>query len=147
MLNLLLILFVSFQSQGLEFKKQKLRFENGKTLEVEVAESHEQRAQGLMNRTSLGENKGMLFIFDFPQHLSFWMKDTFIPLSIAYFDKEKSLKETYDMKEQNMMEKVQDTRGYPSQCQCVYALEVNQGWFQKNNIKKGMKFQLIPKSK
>ena len=41
-----------------------------------------------------------------------------------------------------MMEKVQDLKGYPSQCECKFALEVNQGWFKKNNVKVGHKFSL-----
>lgn len=137
-----LFFILSITSLSWAFEKQELVFDNGKKLVVEVADDHEKRAQGLMNRTKLGENEGMLFVFTRPQSLSFWMKDTYIDLSIAYFDKDKSLKEIYDMKGQSMMEKVQDFSNYPSKCRCQYALEVNKGWFKKHGIKEGASFKL-----
>ena len=123
-------------------EKKKLRFSNGVEIQVEVAESYTDRMQGLMHRTSLDENQGMLFDFKRPQILSFWMKNTYIPLSIGYFDKNKKLKEIYQMKAQAMMARDQDLRSYPSRCRCVYALEVNQGWFKKNKIKPEMTFEI-----
>lgn len=126
-----------------EFEKRTIRFENGKELRVDVADSMLKRNQGLMNRTSMGTDEGMLFIFEAPQKLSFWMKDTFIPLSIAYLDENRVIKEIHHMKPQNMMERNQDLRGYPSLCECQFAIEVNQGWFDKNNIIVGQKFDYI----
>lgn len=111
-----------------------------KELVVEVAEDFRSRYQGLMHRTSLAENEGMLFVFDQPQIMSFWMKDTYLSLSIGYFDKNKVLKEIHQMRPQNMMEKKQDLKSYVSKTKCKYALEVNQGWFKKNNIKIGTQF-------
>lgn len=125
-------------------EKQKLTFDNGKSLNVEVAKKMRDREVGLMNRLKMPENEGMLFIFDYSHKLSFWMKDTYIPLTIGFFDKDKVLKETQDMAAQNLMEKTQDLKAYKSQCQCLYALEVNQGWFKKNKIKPGAKFTLQP---
>lgn len=144
---MVIFLFIGDWAEAVEYQKQQLKFANGKTLTVEVADSPEKRANGLMNRTQLNDDQGMLFIFDQPQQLSFWMKDTFIPLSIAYFDEDKKLKEIYDMKEQNMMERVQDVDSYPSKCRCQYALEVNKGWFEKNKINQGQSFQLMPLKK
>lgn len=137
-----IVLFSTLLFAGSPAKTQKLQFANGVKLEVEVARSDAEREVGLMNRTEMKDNHGMLFEFPTPQRLSFWMKNTFIPLSIAYFDKDKVLQEIHDMKPQNLMEKEQDLRSYPSQCMCQYALEVNQGWFAKNKIKKGDKFTL-----
>ena len=147
MIFALLIIFFISPTQALEFEKAEVVFSNGKKLTVEIADDHEKRTQGLMYRTSLGENEGMLFIFDFAQNLSFWTKNTYVPLSIGYFDKDKKLQETYEMKPQSMMEKVQDVTSYPSHCRCLYALEVNKGWFKKNKIKKADSFALNPKSR
>lgn len=117
----------------------RVRFSNGVELQVEVARTFAQRQQGLMNRNHLDENAGMLFIFNHPHKLSFWMKNTYIPLSIAYIDKNKVIKEIYAMEPQVMMHKDQNLTNYPSHCACLYALEVNQGWFRKNKIEVGDK--------
>ena len=58
-----------------------------KNISIEIASTPEQRTIGLMKRSSLAENSGMLFIFEDEQPRSFWMKDTFIPLDIIFFDK------------------------------------------------------------
>ncbi len=120
-----------------------VKFSNGAKLQVEVAESFTARNKGLMGRQSLDENSGMLFIFDQPKRLSFWMKDTYIPLSIGYFDENRFLKEVHHMKPQSLMEREQDLRSYGSECLCKYAIEVNKGWFSKNKVKVGMGFELI----
>ncbi len=136
-MNFVLILCSLLSLGFAEMATTDLKFKSGPRLKVEVARSFSERSQGLMNRTKLAQDQGMLFIFDQPQKLSFWMKDTFIPLSIAYLDANKTVKEIHQMKAQKMMEKNQDLSGYPSQCLCQYALEVNQGWFKKNKIKVG----------
>lgn len=119
-----------------------VQFSNGVKLKVEIAKDFDSRAQGLMGRTSLDKNSGMLFEFEEPQRLSFWMKDTYVALSIGYFDVNKVLKEVYDMAPQMMLAKEQNLQNYPSRCHCKYAIEVNQGWFKKNKIKIGDKFSL-----
>lgn len=132
-------------ANSVETKWADLKFKKGPELRVEVAESFIERNKGLMNRTELAENTGMLFIFETPQKLSFWMKDTFVPLSIAYLDEGRVIKEIHQMKAQSMMKRDQDLTNYPSQCRCKYALEVNQGWFKKHGIKPGdrMSFNLL----
>lgn len=132
------IFLLSFLWSG-DLPMADLSFTSGGKLKIEVARTFSERYQGLMNRTSMPENNGMLFVFDRPQKLSFWMKNTYIPLSVAYLDKNKVIKEMYDMKPQSMMEKTQDLTSYPSKCECQYALEVNQGWFKKNKVKVGDK--------
>ena len=141
---LILVFFLIQTVQAKELEKFDMTFSNGKRLKVELADDFDSRGKGLMHRTSMGEDEGMLFKFDFPQHLSFWTKNTFIPLSLAYLDKNKVIKEIHHMEPVSMMSKKQNIKEYPSQCLCAYALEVNQGWFKKNNVKVGDKFKLRP---
>ncbi len=140
---LVFFLFLAFAKDD-SLPKTDIQFKSGKKVSVEVAQSFSERSKGLMNRTELAEDSGMLFVFGHPQVLSFWMKNTYVPLSIAYIDKNKVIKEIYNMKPQSLMEKTQHTEDYPSQCRCQYALEMNKGWFEKNKIKVGetLQFQL-----
>ncbi len=124
--------------QSVTFKKEKITLA-GKTIPVEVAETGEQHEHGLMYRSSLPENEGMIFIFGEEGIRHFWMKNTYIDLSIGYFDKDKALVDIQEMKATSMME----TRppSYPSAKPAMYALEMNKGWFAKNKVKLGQKFQ------
>ena len=111
-----------------------------KSLKVNLAITPEQQKRGLMNiqgmpPTKLPENEGMLFIYRREEMISFWMKNTTIPLSIAFIDRKGIIKEIKDM-EPGSMASVRPKR--PAQ----YALEVNRGWFSKNNVKVGDKVKL-----
>ncbi|MCW7489312.1 DUF192 domain-containing protein [Leptospira meyeri] len=101
-----------------------------RVLKLEIANNPSTRATGLMYRTKLGEDEGMLFVFPRPDYLSFWMKNTLIPLSIGYFSEDMRLLESFDMKP-NQTEEV-----YNARKPAMYALEVNQGWFAKHKIGK-----------
>ncbi|MBM9590105.1 DUF192 domain-containing protein [Leptospira sp. 201903075] len=101
-----------------------------RALKLEIANTPSTRATGLMYRTKLGEDEGMLFVFPRPDLLSFWMKNTLIPLSIGYFSEDMRLLESFDMKP-NQTEEV-----YNARRPAMYALEVNQGWFAKHKIGK-----------
>ncbi|MBM9545462.1 MULTISPECIES: DUF192 domain-containing protein [Leptospira] len=101
-----------------------------RALKLEIANTPSTRATGLMYRTKLGEDEGMLFVFPRPDFLSFWMKNTLIPLSIGYFSEDMRLLESFDMKP-NQTEEV-----YNARKPAMYALEVNQGWFAKHKIGK-----------
>ncbi|MBM4278865.1 MAG: DUF192 domain-containing protein [Deltaproteobacteria bacterium] len=102
----------------------------GKEVRVEVARTPEERAVGLMARKHLGKEEGMLFIFEEEGHHSFWMKNTYIPLSIAFIDRESRIVKITDMKPLTL------TSHLPPK-PILYALEMNQGWFSKNGIKVG----------
>ena len=125
--------------EGIQFKKGTIKIKN-KIFNVEVALTPEQHAYGLMNRLTLPENSGMLFVFEEEQPRSFWMKNTFVELSIAYIDKDKKIIDIQDMKA--VKSSLDDhLPNYPSQGPAQYALEMGQGWFRKNNIKVGDKFK------
>jgi uncharacterized membrane protein (UPF0127 family) len=97
---------------------------------VELAETERQKQRGLMGRTELGENRGMLFVYDREQQLSFWMRDTLIPLSIAYIDAGGTIVDIQDMEPL-------DETSHPSAAPAKYALEVNQGFFEAHGIQVG----------
>ncbi len=100
------------------------------TFVVEVARTYEQRQQGLMHRKKLGENRGMLFVFDRDEKRSFWMKNTYIPLSIAYVSSTGEIKEIHDMEPESL-------RSISSQYSVRYALELNQGAFERIGAESG----------
>jgi uncharacterized membrane protein (UPF0127 family) len=99
-------------------------------LRAELARSSEEKQRGLMYRKSLADGRGMLFIFDRDQIMSFWMKNTYIPLSIAYIKADGIIAEILDMRPLDESP-VRSSRGVR------YALEVPQGWFGRAGIKTG----------
>jgi uncharacterized protein len=124
---------------GIKFEKAKLKIAD-KTITVELAKTPAQQQQGLMYRKSLAKDFGMLFIFSNEDYRAFWMKNTWIDLSIGYFDRNRILKEVIDMKATTTLELNPPT--YPSKHKAQYALEMTKGWFEKNKIKIGDKFEL-----
>ena len=99
---------------------------------VEIADTDVERQTGLMGRSALAEDAGMLFVFEGEQTLSFWMKDTLIPLSIAYIDAQGRIVDIQDM------QPLDDTLPhYVSAEPARYALEVNQGFFEERGVTVG----------
>ena len=90
---------------------------------------------GFMERTSIPAGTGMLFVFDRDQILSFWMKNTPTPLSIAYIDSSGRIRNIFDMTPYSLASVVSTTS-------CRYALEVPQGWFSEVGVKVGDKVDL-----
>lgn len=111
------------------------------TLQVEIADTPETRAKGLMDRQKLPPNTGMLFVFDTPQRLSFWMKDTLIPLSIAFFDENRKLIEMLDM--EVLSDPKNSVPSYWSSKPALYALEVPKDWFRQKGINPGEEFSFL----
>ena len=103
----------------------------GHALTVELATTPAQRGCGLSLREVLPSNSGMLFVFPDSRSRSFWMKDTFIPLSIAYLDRNGQILSIHNMAPSQTEQK------YPSGQPASFALEVNQGWFQERGIETG----------
>lgn len=97
---------------------------------VEIARTPHQRQLGLMYRRHLDEDGGMLFVFEVEQELSFWMRNTFIPLSIAFLD---SRGRVVDIQDMTPLDETPVRSARPA----LYALEVNQGAFQRKGVKVG----------
>lgn len=101
-----------------------------KEIWVEVAKTLEERVHGLMGRRYLGKDEGMFFVFEEEDYHSFWMKDTWIPLSIAFINKEGQILSIIDMKPLTL-----ELHTPPQPI--LYALEMKKGWFSSNRIKVG----------
>jgi uncharacterized protein len=106
-------------------------------LQVMVAQTPEQLSTGLMFRKTMGTNDGMLFVFDEPSQQCFWMKNTLLPLSIAFIDDTGTVANIDDMKPQTLS-------SHCSTRPVRFVLEMNVGWFDKRGIKAGSKFQGEP---
>lgn len=102
----------------------------GKKIRVEVAQTEDEKARGLMFRESLGEDEGMLFVYEREEILTFWMKNTPIPLSIAFIDQRGTIVDIQDMEPF-------DLRAHASALPARYALEMNRNWFKKRGVKAG----------
>jgi uncharacterized protein len=111
----------------------------GKEVEVrvEVADDLAEQAKGLMDRTALGESRGMLFVYPEERELSFWMKNTLIPLSIAFIDSERRIIDIQAMKPLD-----DKPPHYVSAEPAQYALEINQGFFEERGVKVGDRVEL-----
>lgn len=113
---------------------------NDKTSHAEVAFTQKGRTIGLMFRETLDKDHGMLFIFPQERNLSFWMKNTKIPLSIAFINSNEIITQIDSMTPYSLM-------SHTSKEKVQYALEMEQGWFRKNGIKVGSKVGLSPEIK
>ena len=107
------------------------------TLTAEIAATNEQRSTGLMHRFSLAPESGMLFVFDGARPLSFWMRDTHVPLSIAFIDAQGTILNIEDMAPR-------DDRPTWSVGSALYALEMRKGWFGQKGIVPGARVTGLP---
>jgi uncharacterized protein len=109
-------------------------------IRAEVAADFATRAKGLMHRASLPPNAGMLFVFDEPAVQCMWMKNTLIPLSVAFIDDNGAIINIADMAPQT-----EDS--HCASRPARYALEMNRGWFAARGIKPGTRLGGIPGTK
>ncbi len=131
---------VTYKQGTLTIIQDKVRV----TLSVEVADTPESRAQGLMYRTKLDENAGMLFDLESSERWPFWMKNTLIPLSIAFIGADWQIVDILDMPV------AADPQNgpfpfYAPGTPARYALEVNLGFFKRKGITTGAKVVFTPK--
>jgi hypothetical protein len=117
---------------------------DGHVLEVDVARKEEEQKQGLMGREELKEGTGMLFVYEKPHILAFWMKNMKIPLSIGFFDSEGRLLHVEDMEPPRNPANLPI---YESRRPALYALEVPKQWFQRHQIQPGAKLVFQNSSK
>lgn len=104
-------------------------------MSVEIADTWPEQERGLMYRTSMPEDHGMLFVFNRETTLTFWMKNTLIPLSVAFMDSKGRIVDIQNMKPQTETKHIS---AKPSQ----YALEANKGFFEQHGIKVGNRVEL-----
>ena len=101
-------------------------------IQAELATTPDQRGIGLMHRKTMGANEGMLFVFEQPSEQCFWMKNTLLPLSIAFLADDGTVVNLDDMKPLTL-------DGHCSKKAVRFVLEMNDGWFVKRGIKPGSK--------
>lgn len=101
------------------------------TVRVQVVITPREMARGLMDRTQLEPDEGMLFAYSRPRQASFWMKNTPLPLDIGFFSPDGRLLEVYRMFPYD------ETKVVSKSDQVQFALEMNQGWFSRNGLRPG----------
>lgn len=106
-------------------------------IQAELAQTPDERSIGLMFRKSMGANEGMLFAFERPAKQCFWMKNTLLPLSIAFVSADGTVVNIDDMKPQTL-------DSHCSVKEVPFVLEMNAGWFAKRGIKAGFKLKGPP---
>ena len=106
-------------------------------IKAEVAVSDEQRAQGLMFREKMAPNEGMVFRFPETRHICMWMKNTLLPLSVAFIDEKGRIINIEDMQPQTL-------NAHCAKKPARFALEMNQGWFRQKNIRSGLQVTGLP---
>ena len=107
-------------------------------IHAEVAISDAERAQGLMFREKMGPNEGMVFRFNTTNQVCMWMKNTLLPLSVAFIDEAGNITNIEEMAPQTL-------DAHCANKPARYALEMNQAWFKKKNITAGSKISELPK--
>jgi uncharacterized membrane protein (UPF0127 family) len=126
--------------ENIEFERQDLVLEGSGfsvTIRAEIARTDKQRQQGFMFRKEVKDGEGMLFVFEKDQLLSFWMKNTLVPLSVAYISREGVILEIRDLEPGNL-------RPVISSRSCRYALEVPEGWFGRAGLGPGDRLVSVP---
>ena len=107
-----------------------------KPVKMQLAVKPREMEHGLMERTDLKPDEGMLFVYAGTQQMSFWMRNTPTPLDIGFFTTDGTLKEVYQMQPYD------ETPVQSRSNELKFALEMNQGWFMKNQVKPGAKLDL-----
>ncbi|WP_018862715.1 MULTISPECIES: DUF192 domain-containing protein [unclassified Thioalkalivibrio] len=110
-----------------------------RTLSVEIAADEPARRQGLMHREELADDQGMLFVWDHPARYAMWMRNTYIPLDVAFIDADYRITNIETMEPQT-------TTLHEAKRDVLYALEVNAGWFEENDVSAGDRIDDLPRA-
>ena len=102
----------------------------GVVIRAEVANTDTTRQTGMMFRTRMGKNEGMLFVFESPGYYAMWMRNTLIPLSVAYLDAQGVIVSIHEMS-------AQTENAHQAAGPVIYALEMNANWFTQHKIAAG----------
>ena len=124
--------------EPVKFKQAKVLVA-GRQLDVEFADSWALRSRGLMFRQSLCDDCGLLFKFKPPRQVAMWMKNTYVPLDVAYFKADGTITDIKALQPE-------DLTSVGSTGAISYALEMNQGWFAKHQVAVGDKIQILATS-
>ena len=124
-LKFFLVFFISFDG----FSADEIKI-NDILNNIEVVSNSNERRKGLMFRKSLPENDGMFFVWDYKKRQCMWMKNTYIPLNVAYINSKGKILEIYEMLPMS-------EESICSKKRVKYALEVNLDWFKRNNVSIG----------
>ena len=108
-------------------------------IEAEVAADNPSRMQGLMHRKNMAPNRGMLFVFPQPRSYCMWMRNTFLPLSVAFLDDRGTILNIEDMRPQT-------EDNHCARSPARFALEMNRGWFAERGIRPGQRIGGLEKS-
>jgi uncharacterized membrane protein (UPF0127 family) len=103
----------------------------GRPIRVRISQTPEEMERGLMFTEELPDDEGMLFVFEREKVLHFWMKNTLLPLSVAFIDKRGRIVEI------ERMDPLDEETAHSSRLPALYALEMNAGWFQEHGVKVG----------
>ena len=136
--SLAVLMALSSPASGEELPTVQLSIK-GHRLVAETAATTATRTVGLMHRFSLKPDHGMLFVFDGPQPLAFWMKNTYVPLSIAFIGADGRILNVEDMTPQT-------ETTHPSRGLALYALEMKKGWFAERAIVAGDRVEGLEKA-
>ncbi len=117
-----------------DFATKTIRIDNT-FIQVEIADTYIKKITGLSHRSFLAKNGGMLFVYNRSRILHFTMRETTIPLAIAFIDESGTILEIIQMQ-------ALQKKAYSSSQPVKYALEINQGWFKKHGIKPGDQVEL-----
>jgi uncharacterized membrane protein (UPF0127 family) len=139
MLRVLAALLIAASLQALaDAARTTVLHDGSQALKVEIAASEAERNRGLMFRKSLPREEGMLFIFDDPGYYAMWMKNTLIPLSVAFVDREGVILNIADMAPQTL-------DSHLAAGPALYAIETNKGWFAAHHVQAGDKVTGLPR--
>ena len=114
-------------------------------VQLEQAVTPEQREHGLMDRTFLGENEGMLFSYDQPTPITIWMYHTQIDLAVAFLDQQGVIREIHELKAYPQIRDPSffSKNSVTSSFKATYALEMGAHWFEKNGVRIGDKLKVV----
>jgi uncharacterized membrane protein (UPF0127 family) len=135
----LLALSLAFWTSGCSAEEEAILKIGDHRLTVEVADTPGEQVMGLMNRQSLPADRGMVFVFEQPKKAFFWMKNTSIPLDVAFLDSEGVILEILPLIP------FEEARVQSKSDQVAYAIETNRDWFASRGLKPGIKVQGLPR--